>query len=85
MATSHRGPASIEADIEETRERLASTIDELLYRTKPATIAERQSSAAKAFFVDPESGQPKQDNIMKVAGAVVGAIVLLAVIRKIVK
>ena len=77
MATSHRGPASIEADIEETRERLASTIDELLYRTKP--------SAAKAFFVDPESGQPKQDNIMKVAGAVVGAIVLLAVIRKIVK
>ena len=31
------------------------------------------------------SGQPRQDNIVKVAGAVVGAVVLLAVIRKIVR
>lgn len=85
MAADDRGPAALEAEIEATRERLASTIDELLYRTRPTTIAQRETSRAKAFFVDPMSGQPRQDNIVKVAGAVVGALVLLAVIRKIVR
>ncbi len=85
MAGNDRGPAAIEADIEATRERLAANIDQLIYRTRPATIAQQQSNRAKAFFVDPTSGQPKQDNILKVAGAVAGVVVLFAVIRKIVK
>jgi hypothetical protein len=34
--------------------------------------------------VDLESGAPRTDNIIKVAGGVVGAIVLFAIIRKIV-
>ena len=39
----------------------------------------------KSHFVDLETGEPRTDNILKVAGGVVGVIVLFAVIRKIVR
>ncbi len=74
--------SSLEREMEQTRERLASTIDELVHRTSPKTIAARQTDSAKSFFVDPESGAPRTDNIAKVVGGVVGFVVLLAVIRK---
>lgn len=74
--------SALERELEGTRDRLASTIDELLYRAKPKTIVDRQVSSTKAHFVDPASGKPRVDNIAKVAGGVVGFIVVLAVIRK---
>ncbi len=77
-------PSSLEREIEETRERLASTIDQLLYRSSPKTIAGRQVATVKAHYVDPLSGQPRTDNILKTVGAVVGAVVLLVVVRKVV-
>jgi hypothetical protein len=77
--------SSLEREIEETRERLAGTIDQLLHRAHPKTIVSREVSSVKAHFVDPTTGQPRTDNILKVAGGVVGAIVLLTVIRKIVR
>ena len=75
---------SIENDIEMTRERLASTIDQLVYRTSPKTIAKREVSQVKGYFVDP-SGAPRTDNILKVVGGVVGVVVVFGLIRKIVK
>jgi hypothetical protein len=75
--------SSLEREIEETRERLAVTIDQLLYRASPKTIVRREVSSVKAHFVDPTTGQPRTDNILKVVGGVVGAVVLFAVIRKI--
>ena len=75
--------SSLEREIEETRERLAATIDQLLYRASPKTIVSREVSSVKAHFVDAETGAPRTDNILKVAGGVVGAIVLFAVVRKI--
>ncbi len=75
--------SSLEREIEETRERLAVTIDQLLYRASPKTIVSREVSSVKAHFVDRTTGQPRTDNILKVAGGVVGVIVLFAVIRKI--
>ena len=75
--------SSLEREIEETRERLAATIDQLLYRASPKTIVSREVSSVKAHFVDTETGAPRTDNILKVAGGVVGAIVLFAVVRKI--
>jgi hypothetical protein len=77
--------SALERDIEETRERLAGTIDELLYRAHPKTIVSREVASVKAHFVDPGSGQPRTDNILKVVGGVVGVVVLLGVIRKIVR
>jgi hypothetical protein len=75
---------AIESDIELTRERLASTIDQLVYRTSPKTIAKREVNQVKGFFVD-VNGAPRTDNIVKVAVGVVGVVVVFGLIRKIVK
>ena len=77
--------SSLESEIEETRERLASTIDQLIYRSSPKTIARREVASFKAHFVDPATGQPRTDNILKVVGGTVGFLVLLGVLRKIVR
>jgi Protein of unknown function (DUF3618) len=76
---------SLEGDIEQTRERLAATIDELVFRASPKTIVGRQIATTKAHFVDPESGAPRTDNILKVVGGVVGVVALVVVIRKVVR
>jgi hypothetical protein len=77
------GPSELEREMEQTRERLASTIDELIYRASPKTIIGREIAQLKAFFVDPATGQPRTENILKVAGGVVGTIALFALIRKV--
>jgi len=77
--------SALEAEIEETRERLASTIDQLVHRAHPKTIATRQATSLKAHFVDLETGHPRTDNILKVAGGVVGVVVAFALIRKLVR
>ncbi|NYJ00408.1 hypothetical protein HNR19_001106 [Nocardioides thalensis] len=76
-------PSDIEREIEETRERLAGTIDQLLYRSHPKTIVSREVAQIKAVYVDPESGQPRTDNIVKTVGAVVGVVATFVVLRKI--
>jgi hypothetical protein len=75
--------SALEREIEETRQRLASTIDQLAYRAHPKTIVGRQVTTVKSHFVDLDTGAPRTDNILKVAGAVVGVVVLLAVVRKV--
>jgi len=77
--------SSLENEIEQTRERLASTIDELVYRASPKTIVSRQLEATKAHFVDPESGAPRTDNILKVVGGVVGVVAFFVLVRKVVR
>jgi hypothetical protein len=77
------GPSELEREIEETRERLAGTIDELLYRSNPRTIVSREVAGLKAYFVDPATGEPRTENILKVAGAVVGTVALFVLIRKV--
>ncbi len=79
-----RDVSAIESDIEQARVRLAATIDELVYRTSPKTIARREVNQVKAYFVAPD-GSPRTDNIVKVAGGVVGVVVAFALLRKLVK
>ncbi|MCW2785805.1 MAG: hypothetical protein JWP74_2322 [Marmoricola sp.] len=78
-----RNLSSIESEIEDARTRLASTIDQLAYRTSPKTIAKREVGQFKAFFVN--ANGPRVDNIAKVAAGVAGTIAVFALIRKIVK
>ncbi len=84
MAHEQKSPDSIESEIEQTRERLATTIDELVYRASPKTVARREIAGLKATFVDAQ-GHPRTDNILKAAGAVVGFVALVVVIRKVAK
>ena len=76
--------SSLEHEIEQTREHLATTIDQLLYRANPKTIASREVSSIKARFVDPVTGQPRTDNILRAVGGVVGVIAFFVVVRKVV-
>jgi hypothetical protein len=75
-------PESIESDIEQTRERLAQTIDILLDRTSPKNVVRRQVADVKAFFVDAQ-GAPRTDNILKVVAGVGGFVGVIVVIRKV--
>ena len=75
--------SSLEREIEETRERLAGTIDELIYRAHPKTIVSREVADLKSFFVDPATGEPRTENILKVVGGVVGTVALFVLIRKV--
>ena len=75
--------SSLENEIEQTRERLGATIDELVYRASPKTILRRQVASVKAHFVDP-TGAPRTENILKVAGGVAGVVALFVLARKIV-
>ncbi|MCB0908602.1 MAG: DUF3618 domain-containing protein [Nocardioidaceae bacterium] len=77
--------SSLENEIEQTRERLASTIDELVFRASPKTIVSRQLETTKAHFVDPETGAPRTDNILKVVGGVVGVVAFFVIVRKVVR
>ena len=80
----HSAPASLENEIEATRERLAATIDQLAYRASPKTIVRREIAEIKAHFVDAQ-GNPRTDNILKVAGAVVGFVAFVVVMRRVTK
>ena len=54
-------------EIEETRERLATTIDQLLYRSSPKTIAKREVAAIKGYYVDAATGEERWRYDPKVA------------------
>ncbi len=74
--------AALEAEMEATRERLAGTIDLLVHRASPKTIARREITSIKGYFVDLQTGQPRTTNILKVAGGVVGTVALVVVLRR---
>lgn len=82
MSEPERQPEVIERDIEEVRDRLARTIDELVYRANPKTVVRREVATLKGYFVDPQ-GNPRTENILKVAGGVAGFVALLVVIRRV--
>jgi hypothetical protein len=82
VAPSDAKPSTLEGEIEATRERLAATIDQLAYRASPKTIVRREINGFKAHFVD-ALGNPRTDNILMVAGGVVGFAVLVVVMRKV--
>ena len=82
MTPASRTPDEITAEIAETRERLATTIDRLVYRAAPKTILKRQLESIKSRFVTSE-GSPDVQMIGKVAGGVLGFVVLVVAIRKV--
>ncbi|MBF4160108.1 DUF3618 domain-containing protein [Nocardioides acrostichi] len=75
-------PKAIEREIEQARERLAATIDQLAHRASPKTIANREAWAIKAHYVDPETGEPRTEAILKTVGIVVGTVAALVILRK---
>jgi hypothetical protein len=75
--------SSLEREIADTREHLATTIDQLLYRASPKTIASREVATVKAHYVDVQTGQPRTDNILKTVAIVVGVVGFFVVVRRV--
>ena len=76
-----RTPDALVDDIEKTRDQLATTIDLLVDRAHPKHIAARKLARLRAQFVA-EDGSPRLDQIAKVAGAVVGFVAVVVLIRR---
>jgi hypothetical protein len=77
-----RTPDDISREIAQTRNRLAGTIDQLVYRVQPKTIVGRQLESLKASFRR-EDGSLNTAKVAKIAGGVVGFVVVVVAIRKI--
>ena len=82
MTDADRSTTSLEREMEQTRERLAATIDELVTRANPKTTVNRRVTELKAVFVD-ANGDPRTDNVLKVVGGVFAFAGLLALIRRV--
>jgi hypothetical protein len=75
-ATELRSQQEIRDDLEVSRNRLSSTIDELTYRINPKTIVKRKLEDIRAPFVDAD-GALRKDRVAIVAGAAFGFLVLV--------
>ncbi|GAB3689039.1 DUF3618 domain-containing protein [Angustibacter aerolatus] len=77
-------PEDIEAEIEQTRARLAGTVDELAVRIHPKSIAQRSvedvKQTARDAALTPE-GKPRTERLVA-AGAALLALIGLVVWRK---
>ena len=76
--------SALEADIAARRDRLARTVDELAERATPQAIVARQKAAAKQRLTD-AAMTPEGDLRVERVGAVVaivGALVVLAIVKK---
>lgn len=74
--------SELERELDETREHLAATIDQLLYRSHPKTVIRREVAAIKGHYVDAETGGPRTTNILKTVGVVGGVVGLFVAIRQ---
>jgi hypothetical protein len=75
-----RSPAEIEREIEATRARLATSIDELADRVSPKNVAKRGAEKARLTVVD-EAGAPRTTRIAAI-GAAVAALAGLVLWRR---
>ncbi|MBA2773046.1 MAG: DUF3618 domain-containing protein [Nocardioidaceae bacterium] len=82
MSSAARTPDEISTEIAEVRNRLAGTIDQLVYRAKPKTILQRRLESTKASFQNVD-GSLKTDMVVKVVGIAVGVVATIIAIRKI--
>ena len=76
----------IEAELEASRARLSSTIDELAFRTQPKEIARRQAEGARLALTDatrtPE-GDLRTDRLAIALGAVGGVLLLAGLLKRV--
>ena len=75
------GPtARLEAQIEEARNNLAETIDQIAGKVAPANVAAEAKSKARSIVVNPD-GSLKKDRVIKIA-AVAGIVLAIGVWRR---
>ncbi|WP_332644131.1 DUF3618 domain-containing protein [Aeromicrobium sp.] len=71
-------------EIEEIRDRLADTVDALIDRAHPSTIARRGLASIKGRFVEPD-GSPKISSIAPVVGGIAATVTAIVVLRRLLR
>ena len=71
-------------EIEQIRDRLADTVDELIDRAHPSTIARRSLASFKGRFIEPD-GSPKVGVIAPVVGGTVAVVAAIVVLRRLLR
>lgn len=71
-------------EIEQIRDRLADTVDALIDRSNPKTIARRSLAGIKGRFIEPD-GTPKIAVIAPIAGAIAAIIAVIAFLRRLLR
>ena len=94
-STPPRTRAQIEADLAATRERLATSVEQLIDQVHPQRVKERQIESAKTFAkaeiknvrsqVFYPNGELRTARLAAVGGAVAGFVTFVLVVRKIVR
>ncbi|TWE07838.1 DUF3618 domain-containing protein [Rudaeicoccus suwonensis] len=82
---SARSAKEIEADLAATRERLASTVDELAFRAQPKELAKRSVEDVKLKANDlthTPDGQLNTEKLGKVLGGVSVTLLALGLLRR---
>ena len=77
--------AELEAQIAETRARLATTVDELVTRTQPKALARRQGENARLAFIDAthtQDGSWRVERLAAVGAAVLALVVAIGLLRR---
>jgi hypothetical protein len=80
-APEQRSPEQIEAEIAETRARLARNVDDLAEEANPAALARKVTDRVRDFYVD-EAGAIRMDRAAKTAAAVVGFLIFRGIVRR---
>lgn len=80
-APDRRTPQQIERDIEAARANLAVTLDEIVDRVKPANVAARAKDKVRAQFIDSDTGAPRMERIVPLAGGVAGLVLLVVLVK----
>jgi hypothetical protein len=83
-APDDRTPAQIESDLAATRNRLSTTVDNLVDTLNPKNIARRFVRRLISPFTD-DDGSPDMRKIAPVAGGAVAAVGLLVGVRMLVR
>jgi hypothetical protein len=76
-----RSPDEIERELDQIRQRLASSVDALAEEAHPAALARRSTDSVKAFYVGPD-GQVRTDRVLKTVAVVVTLVVLRRIVRR---
>lgn len=82
MATPTTHDEALVDEIEQIRERLAGTVDALIDRTNPKSIARRSVEDVKARFVGPD-GSLRYENVVPLVLGVVGTVAAVVVLRRV--
>ncbi|WP_425308392.1 DUF3618 domain-containing protein [Ammonicoccus fulvus] len=91
----HKSRSQIEADLAATRARLSRSLEDLVDQVHPTRVKERQVATIKTLAqgefqnvkdqIKTRTGEWRMDRIAMIGGSVVGAVVLVVVLRSIVR